>query len=77
MTRQPTTFRQSWNQRLRWSKGYLQVFRGYGAKLLRARPGGASPATAAAAIMLAFVLSATAIVCNVTAAILGLSTGRT
>lgn len=36
---QPTTFRQSWNQRLRWSKGYLQVFRGYGAKLLRARPG--------------------------------------
>ena len=32
---QPTTFRQSWNQRLRWSKGYLQVFRGYGARLLR------------------------------------------
>ena len=37
---QPTTFRQSWNQRLRWSKGYLQVFRGYGAKLLRGAAGG-------------------------------------
>ena len=32
---QPTTFRQSWNQRLRWSKGYLQVFRRYGGALLR------------------------------------------
>lgn len=30
---QPTTFRQSWNQRLRWSKGFLQVFRKYGGRL--------------------------------------------
>ena len=69
---QPTTFRQSWNQRLRWSKGYLQVFRGYGAKLLRgAARGSFSCYDMAAAIMPAFVLSATAIVCNVTAAVLG------
>ena len=69
---QPTTFRQSWNQRLRWSKGYLQVFRGYGARLLRgAARGSFSCYDMAAAIMPAFVLSATAIVCNVTAAILG------
>ena len=69
---QPTTFRQSWNQRLRWSKGYLQVFRGYGAKLLRGAAGGSfSCYDMAAAIMPAFVLSATAIVCNVTAAVLG------
>ena len=69
---QPTTFRQSWNQRLRWSKGYLQVFRGYGAKLLQgAARGSFSCYDMAAAIMPAFVLSATAIVCNVTAAILG------
>ena len=69
---QPTTFRQSWNQRLRWSKGYLQVFRGYGARLLRGAAGGSfSCYDMAAAIMPAFVLSATAIVCNVTAAILG------
>ena len=26
---QPVTFRQSWRQRLRWSKGFLQVFRYY------------------------------------------------
>ena len=30
---QPTTFRQSWRQRMRWSQGYLQVFRDYGARL--------------------------------------------
>ncbi len=32
---QPFTFGQAWNQRLRWSKGYLQVFRHYGWKLFR------------------------------------------
>jgi len=32
---QPTSFRQSWRQRLRWSKGYLQVLRNYGMPLLR------------------------------------------
>lgn len=30
---QPTTFRQSWRQRMRWSCGYLQILRHYGAKL--------------------------------------------
>ncbi|RSX54894.1 glycosyltransferase, group 2 family protein [Bifidobacterium dolichotidis] len=32
---QPTTFAQSWRQRLRWSKGFLQVFRYYGMPLIR------------------------------------------
>ena len=32
---QPVTFAQSWRQRLRWSKGFLQVFRYYGPALLR------------------------------------------
>ncbi len=32
---QPVTFRQSWRQRLRWSKGFLQVFRYYGPQLIR------------------------------------------
>ena len=27
---QPTTFRQSWRQRLRWAKGFLQVYHNYG-----------------------------------------------
>lgn len=31
---QPVTFEQSWNQRLRWSKGFYQVFAHYGRKLL-------------------------------------------
>ncbi|KFI56152.1 glycosyltransferase family 2 protein [Bifidobacterium callitrichos] len=32
---QPVTFAQSWRQRLRWSKGFLQVFRFYGPYLIR------------------------------------------
>lgn len=32
---QPTKFSQSWTQRLRWAKGYLQVFRNYGGGLIR------------------------------------------
>ena len=32
---QPITFAQSWRQRLRWSKGFLQVFRYYGPALIR------------------------------------------
>lgn len=32
---QPVTFRQSWRQRLRWSKGFLQVFRYYGPALIK------------------------------------------
>lgn len=32
---QPVTFRQSWHQRMRWSKGYLQVFGKYGKELIK------------------------------------------
>ena len=32
---QPEGFAQSWRQRLRWSRGYLQVFRRYGAGLAK------------------------------------------
>lgn len=32
---QPVTFRQSWNQRLRWAKGYVQVFLKYWKPLLK------------------------------------------
>lgn len=31
---QPETFRQSWNQRLRWARGFLEVFFHYGLKLI-------------------------------------------
>lgn len=37
---QPVTFSQSWTQRLRWAKGYYQVFRQYGGRLLRGIAGG-------------------------------------
>lgn len=32
---QPSTFRQSWTQRLRWAKGFYQVLAHYGGKLMR------------------------------------------
>jgi cellulose synthase/poly-beta-1,6-N-acetylglucosamine synthase-like glycosyltransferase len=32
---QPVTFKQSWNQRLRWAKGFLQVFKKYGKSLAK------------------------------------------
>ena len=32
---QPATFRQSWRQRLRWARGFLQVFRKYGFGLVK------------------------------------------
>lgn len=32
---QPTTLKQSYNQRLRWAKGFYQVFSNYGKKLLK------------------------------------------
>ncbi len=32
---QPETFKQSWHQRLRWAKGFLQVFDKYGKRLMK------------------------------------------
>lgn len=32
---QPITFKQSWNQRLRWAKGFYQVFAKYGGELVK------------------------------------------
>ena len=32
---QPETFRQSWRQRMRWAKGFFQVFRKYGRRLIK------------------------------------------
>lgn len=37
---QPTSFKQSYNQRLRWAKGFYQVFSNYGSKLFRGTVGG-------------------------------------
>ena len=69
---QPTGFVQSWHQRMRWSKGYLQVFRKYGSKLLRGiLRGSFSCYDMSMAIMPAFVLSTVSIAVNLTLGVVG------
>ncbi len=60
---QPVTFRQSWRQRSRWAKGYFQVMRHYGTKLIgKAAKGSFSALDMSLNIMPAFILSAAMIV---------------
>lgn len=62
---QPRKFSQSWHQRLRWSKGYLQVFGRYGGRLARGvGKGSFSCFDMCMTIMPAYILSAISIVCN-------------
>ena len=73
---QPTGFRQSCRQRLRWAKGYIQVFWYYGGRLLKgAARGSWSCFDMAMAIMPAFVLTCISILANVTLAAIGLAEG--
>lgn len=66
---QPVRFKQSWAQRLRWSRGYLQVFRKYGGKLLSGMfRGSFSCYDMAMSIMPAAVLTGLSIVVNLGAA---------
>lgn len=87
---QPTSFGQSWRQRLRWSRGYMQVFVRYGGALIHGifHRGGLSCYDMTMNIMPAAVLTCTSLAVNVTAAIiefniggdlgaLGLSVGQT
>ncbi len=62
---QPTSFRQSWCQRLRWAKGYLQVYGKYGKDLAKGiARGDFSCFDMAMAIMPAAVLTAVSVVIN-------------
>lgn len=75
---QPVTFRQSWRQRMRWAKGYLQVLRAYGGKLLT---GLTKERNFACFDMLmsiapAMVLTSIGLCLNAAAAILGLLAGQ-
>lgn len=73
---QPTDFRQSWRQRLRWSRGYLQVFRYYGRQLIGGIfRGSFSCYDMAMNIMPAAVLTGTGLVVNITAAIMNFVSG--
>lgn len=66
---QPTSFRQSWKQRLRWSRGYLQVFSRYGGQLTRGIfHGSFSCYDMAMNIMPAAVLTGLSLVVNLSAA---------
>ena len=70
---QPTGFRQSVRQRLRWAKGYLQVFRRYGADLLKgAAKGSWSCFDMSMSILPAFILTALCLLANITLSVLGL-----
>lgn len=73
---QPADFRISCRQRLRWARGYLQVFRRYGAALLRGIAAGRWACfDMAMAIMPAIVLTAASLVCNTALAVSGLLDG--
>lgn len=74
---QPTDFRQSWRQRLRWSRGYMQVFARYSGALLKGvfRQGSLSCYDMAMSIMPAAVLSCASLVLNLTAAFLQFGAG--
>ena len=73
---QPEKFSQSFRQRLRWSRGYLQVFKGYGASLIRGMfTADFSCYDMAMSIMPAFILSGVSIVCNIVLTVFGLLRG--
>ena len=70
---QPVTFRQSWRQRMRWAKGYFQVFAKYGKDLLRGifTKGSFSCFDMTMTIMPAMILTIFSVLMNLTAALYG------
>ena len=73
---QPTDFRQSVRQRLRWAKGYVQVFQRYGGALLKGTVKGSwSCFDMSMSILPAFILTALCLLANLTLTVLGLLQG--
>lgn len=73
---QPVTFRQSWRQRMRWAKGYLQVFRKYGGKLLRGiGEGSFSCYDMAMCIMPAIIITCAGAIVNALGAVISILSG--
>lgn len=73
---QPVSFRQSWRQRMRWARGYLQVFHGYKKELVKGIfYGSFSCFDMSMTIMPAFILSILSIICNLTLGIWGAMIG--
>lgn len=73
---QPVKFVQSWKQRLRWAKGYFQVFGKYGKDLLKGTFGfkGFSFYDMSMTIMPAFIITVLSIVVNMGCAVYMLAT---
>ena len=75
---QPATFRQSWRQRLRWAKGFLQVFRKYGFGLIRGMgKGHFSCYDMSMTVMPAFLLTIALLVSYLVAAVAAWGAGST
>ena len=73
---QPTSFRQSVRQRMRWARGYLQVIQRYGLKLVSgALKGNFGCFDMGMNILPAFILTAISIVCNVAIGVIGSMAG--
>lgn len=75
---QPTSFRQSFRQRLRWARGFLQVFHRYGGSLVKSSLHGCFSAyDMTMTTMPAMVLSLLGVIMNLTVCVIGLVTGNT
>ena len=73
---QPTSLKQSFTQRMRWARGYIQVFKHYGKDLISGTLHGSFAAfDMAMNIMPAFMLTAVSITCNLLYGIIGAITG--
>ncbi|WP_051689130.1 glycosyltransferase family 2 protein [Butyrivibrio sp. AE2032] len=73
---QPTSVKQSFRQRMRWARGYIQVFRHYGKDLMyETLHGNFAAFDMAMNIMPAFLLTAISITCNLLYGIIGAVTG--
>ncbi|HRT69634.1 MAG TPA: glycosyltransferase family 2 protein [Bacilli bacterium] len=70
---QPTKFRQSWKQRMRWARGYLQVYRKYGWAMIKgALKGNFSCYDMSMTTMPAIVLTIICFITNIVNLIIGI-----
>ena len=73
---QPTSLKQSFTQRMRWARGYIQVFRHYGKDLMSETfHGNFAAFDMAMNIMPAFLLTAISITCNLLYGVIGAVAG--
>lgn len=75
---QPVKFSQSWNQRMRWAKGYLQVIRDYGYRLAKKAVVGLdfSAFDMSMVMMPAVILTVVGIVCNIYISMISILAGK-